>query len=123
MGYAQACANSTRPSIIILDSMGFGTSSRPTTIKNLREYLVAEATTKRGLEIKKDDIDATYAKVRASAPPKVVLIVDSRFPGPQSKQLVRLWIVFATLCGEVLRAASRVCECILGEGGRQTGQG
>jgi hypothetical protein len=43
--------------------MGFGASSRPTTIKNLKEYLAVEAQTKRGLKIEKDDINATYAKV------------------------------------------------------------
>lgn len=64
VGYSHAHTDSTRPAIIILDSMGFGNSSRPTTIKNLREYLAAEALTKRSLEIQKEDIDATYAKVR-----------------------------------------------------------
>lgn len=52
-----------RPAIIILDSMGPGTSTHASTIKNLREYLAAEALNKRNLEITKDDIKATYAKV------------------------------------------------------------
>ncbi|RPB03544.1 hypothetical protein L873DRAFT_173052 [Choiromyces venosus 120613-1] len=50
------------PAIIILDSMGYGSSSRPTTIKNLKDYLAAEALNKRNLEITRADINATYAK-------------------------------------------------------------
>lgn len=52
-----------RPAIIILDSMGFGTSTHASTIKNLRDYLAAEARNKRNLAITKNDIKATYAKV------------------------------------------------------------
>lgn len=43
--------------------MGYGTTSHMPTIKNLREYLAAEALNKRNLEITRDDIDAAYAKV------------------------------------------------------------
>ncbi|KAG0636410.1 hypothetical protein HOY80DRAFT_891379 [Tuber brumale] len=50
------------PAIIILDSMGYGSSSRPATIKNLKDYLAAEALSKRHLEITRGDINATYAK-------------------------------------------------------------
>jgi len=58
-------ADLKRPAIIILDSMGYGSSSRPTTIKNLKDYLAAEALNKRNLEITRSDINATYAKVIA----------------------------------------------------------
>lgn len=61
-----------RPAIIILDSMGFGTSTRASTIRNLREYLVAEAQNKRNLEITKEDIKATYAKVKNHTLDKII---------------------------------------------------
>jgi hypothetical protein len=53
-----------RPAIIILDSMSTGGPKRPQAVKNLKDWLVLEARTKRGLEIGKDDLKGTYyAKV------------------------------------------------------------
>ncbi|KAI5780845.1 hypothetical protein EDC01DRAFT_667432 [Geopyxis carbonaria] len=51
------------PAIIILDSMGCGSSRRPTTSKNIKEWLQTEAKEKRGIAINtKDDIRAMYPK-------------------------------------------------------------
>lgn len=43
--------------------MRFESSPHAPTIRNLRDYLVAEAQQKRNLAITKDDITAVYAKV------------------------------------------------------------
>jgi Ulp1 family protease catalytic subunit len=51
--------NPTEPYIIILDSLG---SPHPNTVKNLKEYLVAEAFSKRGMTITKDDFKGVTAK-------------------------------------------------------------
>jgi len=53
-----------RPAIIILDSMSTGGPKRPQAVKNLKDWLILEARTKRGLEIERDDVKGTnYAKV------------------------------------------------------------
>ncbi|KAI5838050.1 hypothetical protein DFP73DRAFT_565605 [Morchella snyderi] len=51
------------PSIVILDSMGFGPRTHNGTIRNLREWLVAEAQKKRNLRIESGDIHAAFGKV------------------------------------------------------------
>lgn len=52
--------------------MGFGTSTHSSTIKNLRDYLAAEARSKRNLAITKYDIKATYAKVTDHTVGKII---------------------------------------------------
>jgi sentrin-specific protease 7 len=51
------------PVIIIFDSLAF---KHVPTIKTLREYLVDEAKSKRGMDLAKEDISALHAKVSPS---------------------------------------------------------
>lgn len=56
-----------RPAIIILDSMS-GSGPRKSAVGKLKDWLVLEAKTKRGFDVKPGDFKGNFPKVRPQPP-------------------------------------------------------